>query len=113
MGKTRKAGQTMAEYAIVLTVVITAIVAMQIYVKRSLQGKVKAVSDNVDTGSPTKTLQYEPYYVSSDYTVDQDREVGDTIGTGGVVKQDMTKDTTTRTGSAATSTDRSVDSAWQ
>jgi len=42
-------GQSTAEYAIVIGLVIAAAVGMQVYVKRSLQGKIK---DAVDYNDP-------------------------------------------------------------
>ena len=62
-----KRGQSVAEYAVLIGVVIAAIVGMQLYVKRSLQGKVKAVADRFAddrTGVPTPR-QYEPYYTAA------------------------------------------------
>ena len=63
---TRK-GQSTAEYAIVIGLVIAAIVAMQVYVKRGLQGKVKDAVDYKASGDTVTgtTSQYEPYYASS------------------------------------------------
>ncbi|MFA5096994.1 MAG: hypothetical protein WC478_06605, partial [Candidatus Omnitrophota bacterium] len=60
-------GQSTAEYAIVIGLVIAAIVAMQVYVKRGLQGKVKDAVDYKDTGDTITgtTAQYEPYYAES------------------------------------------------
>ena len=47
MLKLKRKGQSTAEYAIVIGLVIAAAVAMQVYVKRGLQGKMKdAVDDN-------------------------------------------------------------------
>lgn len=100
-----RSGQSMAEYAIVLTVVIGAIIAMQLYVKRGLQGKVKDVTDDVGLGlSTTKsTSQYEPYYASSDYKVGQSQSGKEDFQKTGKVFRDTTKEETTRTGSSSTS----------
>ena len=98
-------GQSMAEYAIVLTVVIGAIVAMQLYVKRGLQGRVKDVTDNVGTGLKgigKDTNQYEPYYASSDFNVTQSQKSQDQYNKGGTVFRDTQKEDTTRTGSSST-----------
>lgn len=70
--------QSTAEYAIVLALVVGAVVAMQIYVKRGLSGRMKDVVDHggvvgsVGNGSFDLTavgvgnMQYEPYYLSQD-----------------------------------------------
>ena len=99
-----RSGQSMAEYAIVLTVVIGAIIAMQLYVKRGLQGKVKDVTDNVGVGlgAMNQTNQYEPYYASSDYNVKQSQAGRDDFQTGGSVYRQTDKEDTTRTGSSKT-----------
>ena len=49
----RERGQSMLEYAICLAVVVAALLAMQIYVKRGISGKLRAAADS--TGE-----QYEP-----------------------------------------------------
>ena len=92
-------GQSMAEYAIVLTVVIGAIVAMQLYVKRGLQAKVKDVTDVVGAGlTGSKTNQYEPYYASSDFNVTSSQKSNEQYNPGGTVFRDTQKEETTRTG---------------
>ena len=104
MARNRK-GQSMAEYAIVLTVVIGAIVAMQLYVKRGLQAKVKDVTDVVGAGiSGSTTNQYEPYYASSDFKVNQSQKSNEQYQTGGKVFPNTEKEETTRTGSSSTTT---------
>ena len=88
----RISGQSAAEYAIVLTIVITAVVAMQVYVKRGLNARLKDGSDSAGDslqrgltsgGFPTlatatEQKQYEPTFSSSDYNVrhDTDAESG-------------------------------------
>jgi hypothetical protein len=76
----RKRAQTTAEYAILIAVVVGALIGMQIYVRRGLQGR---IADTVDTpagysvnvvggGVGLNALsfnfdgkQYEPYYLQS------------------------------------------------
>lgn len=117
------AGQSTAEYAIVLGVVITALVAMQVYVKRGINAKVKDVTDHLTTqvGSGTDPLtgaqlsQYEPYYTNSDYTVDQSTNSKDTLSAGGTVKRELTGtgEKTTRTGSSTQDVGLTADDVWQ
>lgn len=86
-------GQSSAEYAIVLAVLLAALVAMQVYIKRGAQGRIKLGVDQytqvgvnpltwLDNSAPSTdanndvnlapstnaTLkgQYEPYYAESD-----------------------------------------------
>lgn len=71
--------QSTAEYAIMLGLVIAAIVAMQIYVQRTIKGKVfdasrylsNAGMDELVGTDGNATLQYEPYYLDSEYTTDR------------------------------------------
>ncbi|MFA6349798.1 MAG: hypothetical protein WCY12_02575 [Candidatus Omnitrophota bacterium] len=66
-----KIAQTTAEYAVLIAVVVGAVVAMQIYVRRGLQGRVKDVVDRVADNTDTQASdiftgsQYEPYYAVS------------------------------------------------
>jgi hypothetical protein len=62
-------GQNIAEYSILIALVIAAAVAMQTYVKRGLQGRVRDAVDytgnNTTAGFSFTGNQYEPYYASS------------------------------------------------
>ena len=68
--KMRKA-QSTAEYAILFGLVIGGLVAMQTYLKRSMQGKLKDAGDvltqttgDINGVQLGTTSQYEPYYLS-------------------------------------------------
>ena len=79
-------GQSTAEYAIVIALVIAAVTAMQVYVKRSLQGGVKFTVDKLkkDTG------QYEPYYSASGYATNvEPYEETEQTKEGGEVKRTL------------------------
>jgi uncharacterized protein (UPF0333 family) len=70
MFKRNKRGQNVAEYSILIALVIAAAVAMQTYVKRSVQGRVKDASDARiappgELNFTWNSTQYEPYYVDS------------------------------------------------
>ena len=107
-------GQTTAEYAILIGVVVAALVGMQVYVKRGMNARLKTVSDNkseefwVSLGkdrakAPT---QYEPYYASSTYDVTQKVDHEEVISLGGVATRKVVGkkpvEETTRTGSQTT-----------
>ena len=75
MIKLNKKGQSIMEYAIMVSLVITALTGMQLYVKRGLQARIKDASDNLpnyiqttEAGMTAGTIfneghvQYEPYY---------------------------------------------------
>jgi Flp pilus assembly pilin Flp len=63
-------GQNTAEYAIVIALIIGAVIAMQTYVKRGLQGRMKDGTDYIATETKEigTTKQYEPYYVEQEMT---------------------------------------------
>lgn len=112
-----KRGQSTAEYAILIGVVIAAVVGMQVYVKRGLQGKVKDVTDNVgfglrDAGYTALTSQYEPYYAKSDFTVSQGRTETTDVQAGYKVKRTVDRDETLRTGSSSQEVDLAADDSW-
>lgn len=99
----RKKGQSTAEYAIVIGLVIAAIVAMQIYVKRGLQAKVKDAVDYNEAGTSSvlgKTSQYEPYYTQSSMTSTQTGTEKESTAIGGGI----TKETETTAGRTGTQT---------
>lgn len=86
-----KKAQTTAEYAVLLGLVIAAVVAMQVYVKRGFQGKIKEETDKLGA-------QYEPEYLGTDFTSNRDTAETETTIEGGGVTRTVTKDTSTRTG---------------
>ena len=72
-----KKAQNTAEYAILISLVVAGIIAMQTYAQRALQARVrdaaKFMADQTGpglNGSTLKgTLQYEPYYLQTNYEV--------------------------------------------
>jgi len=108
-------GQSTAEYAIVIGLVIAAAVAMQIYIKRQLQGKVKDAVDYNETTAETnnwlKTTaaqnlkQYDPYYQTSENvtTTADNKETTETFEKGQVTRTIAAGDNkTTRGGTTST-----------
>jgi Flp pilus assembly pilin Flp len=71
--KNKKAQQT-AEYALLISLVIAAVVAMQTYAQRALQGRIRGASNYMvtQTSSFGNTVQYEPYYLDQAYDVTRD-----------------------------------------
>lgn len=97
-----KKAQSVAEYVIVLGLVVGAVVAMQTYVKRGLQGRIKDVVDKTDdngTGVFT-TAQYEPYYTDSNFDVDRGNNESETMNTGGDVARTLASENSQRTGTS-------------
>ena len=109
-------GQTTAEYAILIAVAVGAIVAMQVYVKRGIQGKVRGAMDHFTSLGAAETgtiAQYEPYTASSDYDVSQSRSAVEAMAVGGSVAKTAINETTTRTGSSTTGVDQTQDDSWR
>lgn len=83
-------GQNTAEYAILIGLVVAAAIAMQTYVKRGLQGRLK---DGVDE-LVEQTAQYEPYYLGSDFQTTTSARNTAKVGIGGSVERDSDEETT-------------------
>ena len=81
MIRLNKKGQSIMEYAVLVSLVIAAITGMQLYVRRGLQAKIKDASDNLPNYITTQSgmaagtvfneghTQYEPYYRGDSETV--------------------------------------------
>jgi uncharacterized protein (UPF0333 family) len=68
--KNKKAQQT-AEYALLISLVVAAVIAMQTYAQRTIQARIRDASAYLTTQTSAlgETNQYEPYYLSTDYNV--------------------------------------------
>jgi Flp pilus assembly pilin Flp len=60
-------GQSTVEYAVLLAIVAAALIGMQVYLKRGLQGRVKDLADQI---SPPSS-HYERGWTKSDYRTEQ------------------------------------------
>jgi hypothetical protein len=113
------AGQSLAEYALVVGFVVMAFSAMQVYVKRSIQGKFKVVADQagviMQTGMITRrTTQYEPYYTTSNSLVGSSTSVTENMNVGGTIDRTGVTSVSTKGGSTTTGGWGSLgaDDAW-
>jgi hypothetical protein len=86
----KRKGQNIAEYSILIALIIAAAVAMQVYVKRGMQGRIADAVDYNPTVSPDQyttynweTKQYEPYYLDANAVVSSDRTYQETLGNRG------------------------------
>ena len=68
-----KKAQNTAEYAILISLVVAGIIAMQTYAQRALQARVRDAAHFManQTNELGGTLQYEPYYLTTNYAVDR------------------------------------------
>lgn len=95
-----KLAQTMAEYALLISLVVAAVIAMQTYAQRAIQARIRdaAIYMKDQTNSLGSTNQYEAYYQSSDYDIARDSTDVTTHNNATVsLKQDESR---TRTGSS-------------
>lgn len=101
--KTR--GQSAAEYAILIGVVIAAAVAMQTFMQRAFQAKTldawnysKTVGEDAGVEELFVTDQYEPYYLGSDMQTVQDTKSGELQHKGGALERQVYNEFVYRTG---------------
>ena len=66
-----KKAQNTAEYAILISLVVAGIIAMQTYAQRALQSKIRGAAQHLQTQTSAlgNTIQYEPYYLTTQYEV--------------------------------------------
>lgn len=66
-----KKAQNTAEYAILISLVVAGIIAMQTYAQRALQARVRDAASYLknQTTELGTSIQYEPYYLTTDYTI--------------------------------------------
>jgi len=81
----KQKGQTTAEYAILIALIVAGAIAMQTYLKRGFQGGVKYTVDRLSTGT---TNQYEPYYLNQSFETRQEgfRDTEETKTGGNVTR---------------------------
>ncbi len=91
IGKIGKKAQTTAEYAILIGLVVAAVLAMQVYVKRGLHGRMKDAVDSLQSGTSNigATTQYEPYYLNSTSNSYQNAQATENMQTGGAINRDQ------------------------
>jgi len=105
--KNKKAQQT-AEYALLISLVVAAVIAMQTYAQRTIQARIRDASAYLTTKTSAmgKTNQYEPYYLDSSYNVvrdDDKQEIQGQTATGGLFRIQDTSNRTRRAGGQQTS----------
>ena len=92
-----KKAQNTAEYAILISLVVAGIIAMQTYAQRALQARVRDASLYLanQTSNIGSTQQYEPYYLSTNYVVnknDTETQLLDTNQTTQQIESNRTRE---------------------
>jgi len=71
-----KKAQNTAEYAILISLVVAGVIAMQTYAQRALQARIRDAAGYMvqqsGGGLLNSTKQYEPYYLTTNYIVERD-----------------------------------------
>ena len=97
-----KRAQNTAEYAILIGVIVAAAIAMQVYIRRSVQGKIKDAVDYTATANTTffnaDEKQYEPYYLESNFATTQQGNTMEALQEGGGIVRNSISDVTQRVG---------------
>lgn len=102
--KVWRRGQVLLEYGVVLVLVVTALVAVQLYVQRGLQGRYKDATDSAikkirrAKAEFQAPLQYEPYYQESDITTASNSQVRRSYLPGGASSTIIDNERASRSG---------------
>jgi len=91
-----KRGQSTLEYGIVIAIVVAALIAMQVYIKRGVQGRLKQASDDIGE-------QFSPATSTSEYTTTIGSTSKETVSAG-TTKTEITRGEQKRTGSESIGT---------
>jgi len=102
----RKIGQALSEYSVFAAIILFAVLAMNVYVKRGLQGKYADVMDSTiaavrNRAALNVSSQYEPYYEVSDTSVSMPRERNEEIAISYNFKRTFSPDDITRANTAS------------
>lgn len=79
--KRRKRGQSTLEYAILIIIIIGALLSIQVYIKRGVQGRLKSAADDIGTQFSPGNTRVVKTMTTSSYTT----EVGKQTGTSSVL----------------------------
>lgn len=87
-----KRAQSILEYAVIVGVVVAGLLAMQVYIKRGLEGKLRSSADDIGE-------QYAPGNTTGSYTTVTGRSATEVTTPAGVTTNTITRGTQTKTGS--------------
>ena len=99
-----KRGQNTAEYAILIGVIVAAAIAMQIYIRRGMQARIKDAVDFTRTADDDagnglfNQSQYEPYYLNTTFATTQSVTKSQELQVGGGVVVNAISEGTQRSG---------------
>ena len=110
--------QSLAEYAMLVALIVAALAGVNIYLKRGLQAKYKTLVDAAtiaknSAGINVGTSQYEPYYAQSTQTTDQKQATTYDHQLGGAVTRGISSTVTVTGLTETTGLDTGADDAWR
>jgi len=112
--KNRKAQNT-AEYALLIALVVAGVIAMQTFAQRAMQARIHdaAIYMQNQTGNIGNSTQYEPYYLTSNYSVESNSTENKRLGQGlvGADSQSQRYRTGSQNSTYTGSTDENASSA--
>ena len=87
-----KKAQNTAEYALLISLVVAAVIAMQTYAQRTLQARIRGASQYLVAQTPLlgNDIQYEPYYLTSNYTITRGGDESESLGVNQVSRSGNT-----------------------
>lgn len=98
----KKQAQSTAEYVIILGLIVGAVVAMQTYVKRGMQGRIRDTVDTTADGGQNLVNftgeQYEPYYLSSSFSSESSTSKREELKAKGEVQKNLDQEHSQRNG---------------
>jgi uncharacterized protein (UPF0333 family) len=77
-----KKGQSTLEYAVVIAIIVAGLIAMQVYIKRGVQGRLRQASDDIGE-------QFSPGNTNTDYTTTSNVTSTETIRGGSLANKTM------------------------
>ena len=92
----RKKGQSTLEYAVIIAVVVAGLLAMQMYIKRGIQGRFRQASDDIGD-------QFSADTTTSNFTTNINTAQKET-SSNGIVTTNITTGTQSKTGSESIGT---------
>jgi uncharacterized protein (UPF0333 family) len=91
-----KKGQSTLEYAIIIAVVVAALLAMQIYMKRGVQGKMKQSTDDIgaqfEANATSNQVDFETTADTTNVQTIQNQVTTTTLQPGGETKEKSSED---------------------
>ncbi len=90
----RKKGQSTVEYALIAMVIVTALIAIMVYMRRAMMGRLKESSNSVGRQfDPTQPGGYETAWQTEGVGITETNEMRD-VGTGATMSDTVQSETT-------------------